>query len=778
MKRLSRLAFALLIVLMIVLAAATLLEKSEGSDFVARNIYQSGWFVALWGVLSLSALGAIRLRFRHLRPSVITLHGALLLILLGALLTFTTAHKGYLHLREGKAVSRFRTETDHLLRPIPFSLTLENFSIEYYPGTRAPADYRSRLLLSEGKKRLSAEVSMNRILSYRGWRFYQSSFDDDLRGSILSVNYDPYGIPVTYAGYMLLGLSMLAFLADKRAGFRQLLRHPLAKRTLLFGGLLFGGFSSLQAAPRTLTPETASAFGCLRISHGDRVVPLQTLARDFTLKIYGKPHYRNFSAEQVLCGWIFFPEEWQHEPMIRIKADTVRRLIGSDEYASFTDFFDSARRYKLTDFALHPPSDPREENFKAFCQANEKVQLIVMLQAGQLLKLFPQDSARHIRWLAPTDPIQRLPTADSVFIKGIFPLLYEAVTAGEDPKIRELIDKIDRFQRQRGGAQWLPERKLQAERLYNRLDILAWLYRLNLCAGLLAFLYFSESLLSGTRRGGLERWLNLPLWISFLGLSGTLTLRGYIAGHLPLSNGYETMMFIAWCVLLATFPLRKRFPPATASGLLLSGFSLLVASLGSMNPQITSLMPVLASPWLSIHVSLIMASYALFGFILLNSLIAMIILLSGSPAQRQRVFNILRRLQRLSRMLLYPAVFLLAAGIFIGAVWANVSWGRYWGWDPKEVWALITLMLYALPLHTASLPRFRNPFFFHTFLLWAFASVLMTYFGVNYFLGGVHSYAGELHSRSWEIFSGCGIVLTLLLTLTAHRAYRRYRFYR
>ncbi len=791
MKTLTRLAFGLWICLMVCLAAATFLEKHSGSDYVARYVYHTSWFVGLWGALAAAATCVIIGRAIYLRKTAILLHLSFLLILAGALLTFSFSKKGFLHLREGETSQQFQSENDASPIPLPFALRLDRFEIQYYRGTLAPADYLSHLTLLEGSEQRPVRISMNRILAHRGWRFYQTSFDNDRKGSVLSVNYDPYGTPVTYAGYLCLGIAMIGVLLDKRSGFRKLLRHPLWKRSLpLVCFLGFSGLSPLQAAPATLSSEAASAFGRLRVLYGDRVVPLQTLARDFTLKIYGKPHYQNYSPEQVLCGWVFFPEQWQHEPMIRIKSDTIRRLIRSgngrnapfpehtktpknwSKLVTFTDFFTPQRRYKLADLPIRT-SNPQGKVAQAIAEADEKIQLIVMLQAGQLLTIFPHDSAGQIRWSAPTDPLPNLPTEDSILIRGFFPLLYEAVNHGEESKIRSLIDKIDRFQRQRGAVKALPENRLQAERIYNRLDTVSWLYRFNLSWGFLAFVYFGWSLLSGRRKRSWETVFLIPVLLSLTLLSITLALRGYIAGHLPLSNGYETMMFIAGCVLLVTLLIRRRFPPATASGLILSGFALLVAALGSMNPRITSLMPVLNSPWLSLHVSLIMVSYTLLGFILLNGLSAMIVILTGKDSRSNTIPSLLKRLQRLSQILLYPAVFLLAAGIFVGAVWANVSWGRYWGWDPKEVWALITLMLYALPLHVRSLPRFRHPFFFHTFAIWAFLSVLMTYFGVNYFLGGVHSYAGTLSSRSlgW-ILTGC-LLCPLLLTLAAYRVYRQ-----
>lgn len=340
-----------------------------------------------------------------------------------------------------------------------------------------------------------------------------------------------------------------------------------------------------------------------------------------------------------------------------------------------------------------------------------------MIQSGRVLRLFPEQGENRTQWYAPTDPVRALPKGDSVFIKGIFPLMYEAVRNGDSDGLRGLIDKMAAFQRERGAAGFLPERRLKAELLYNRLDAVPWLYRIDLCCGLLAFAYFVWSLASGRRNRRIERLSLVPLAGTAVLLTVSMALRGYAAGHLPLSNGYETMIFVSWCLSLLALGIGRRFPIAAASGLLMSGFALLVASLGMANPQITPLVPVLRSPWLSLHVSLIMVSYALLGLLMLNGTAALALAAAARAGTAERTSRTLARLRLFGRLLLYPAVFLLTAGIFTGAVWANASWGRYWGWDPKEVWALITLIVYALPLHEQSLARFRRPLFFHAYSL-------------------------------------------------------------
>ncbi|MEI3590530.1 MAG: cytochrome c biogenesis protein ResB [Alistipes ihumii] len=634
-KALGRTAFALLIGMAVCLAAATFVEKTEGSEFAARHIYRTGWFAAWWALIAASALPVAVVRIGPGKRAAVALHLSLGLILFGALLTFATSQKGYVHLRERTETACFRPETGGEARPLPFSLRLERFEIECYPGTQAPADYRSLLTVVDSRGPQPAVVSMNRILSRDGYRLYQTSFDEDMRGSILSVNRDPYGIPVTYAGYLLLGVSMIGTLCSKRSGFRRLLRHPLLKRAgflLLFASVCCGASAG---APATLDRETADALGRLRMLYGDRVAPVQTFARDLTVKICGKPAYGKYTAEQVLAGWIFFPEQWQHEPMIRIKQDTVRKLLGSGATAALTDFFGPGRSYRLAE-AIRHGADRGDPAHRAFAETDEKIQLIAMIQSGRVLRLFPEQGENGTQWYAPTDPVRALPKGDSVFIKGIFPLMYEAVRNGDSDGLRGLIDKTAAFQRERGAAGFLPEGRLKAELLYNRLNAVPWLYRIDLCCGLLAFAYFVWSLASGRRNRRIERLSLVPLAGTAVLLTVSMALRGYAAGHLPLGNGYETMIFVAWCLSLLALGIGRRFPIAAASGLLMSGFALLVASLGMANPQITPLVPVLRSPWLSLHVSLIMVSYALLGLLMLNGTAALALAAAARAGTAER----------------------------------------------------------------------------------------------------------------------------------------------
>lgn len=586
-----------------------------------------------------------------------------------------------MHLTVGNEVRTFQEADSKKIVELPFALRLDSFRIEYYPGTKAPADYISYI---HGVP----PVSMNQIYSHQGFRFYQSSFDEDWQGSWLTVNYDPWGIGVTYAGYILLGLSMIVMLIDRRGEFRRLLRHPLLKKGLFLMLLCFSA-GVLQAQQRRSLPALArgqaDSLARKQVIYNDRVVPFNTLARDFVLKLTGKTSYGGMTPEQVLGGWLLRPEVWQNEPMIYIKSAELReKLHLTSSYARLTDLFDG-NRYRLQEF-WHGEQNRQHKMSsleKAVIEADEKVELILMLRNGTLIRPLPKD----------------------------------------------------------GSVKPLSEMKITMELLYNRIPFSKWLFMINLTAGFLAFFRLiyrgvkrqkSMTVAMDGRWGrAFDTSLVVVLYGAFLFHLLGYVLRWYIGGRIPLSNGYETMQFLALCTLLIACLLQKRFPFTLPFGFLLSGFALLVSYLGQMNPQITPLMPVLVSPLLSTHVSLIMMSYALFAFMMLNGILALCLRRSA------------RMLMLLSRLLLYPAVFFLGIGIFLGAVWANVSWGRYWAWDPKEVWALITFMVYGVAFHAHSLRKFRKPLFFHVYMIVAFLTVLMTYFGVNFFLGGMHSYANS-----------------------------------
>ncbi len=494
---------------------------------------------------------------------------------------------------------------------------------------------------------------------------------------------------------------------------------------------------------KSLNREQSAEWVSVWVNYHDRICPLQTLAIDFTTKLTGKSRYNNLNAEQFLLGWLFFPEQWQDVPLFEFKHPKLKEVINSSGKACFSDFFEKDGFYKLDLYRKEMYGAEKQTAFaKEAIRLDEKIQLIHMLHEGNLLKIFPFTSADGTtRWFSPSDMLpEKTDSVHMLVVHNILPLYLEYARENRSEDALRVIQGLQRLQQKNAAGALPSESHLKAELINNQVNIFSWLFKINLTAGFIGLLLFLFCMIRDKKTNRIHRFFYGFLIITFLLQTAGLCLRGYIAGRLPMSNGYETMLIVAWSALFIGLLCYRRSFLITVFSLLLSGFTLLVAHIGSMNPHITPLVPVLQSPLLSIHVSFIMVAYGLCGFMLLNSLTSFSLLAFGRKNPQTSVT--LTNMKEMSELFMYPATFFMGAGIFIGAIWANVSWGRYWGWDPKEVWALITFLLMSFSFHGKTLKWFNRPVFYHFFVLIIFAAVLMTYFGVNYILGGKHSYAG------------------------------------
>ena len=727
-KKIGLFSLLLLALLALVLALATLYEHLNGSARAGFFIYNSVWFTLLWLLAATMGCYYIAVKSLQKRFSVFLLHLSFLIILFGALTTRIAGKTGHVHLREDRRVDMFLDEWTHSVVILPFSLSLKSFEIEYYPGTDSPANYVSVVELTDSKtgERFEREISMNNILRYKGYRFYQSSFDEDRQGTILSVNRDIIGITISYIGYYLMFLSMLLILLDKRERFRFLLKK-LAPKPAIIAILIFipvFARAKSQPPPQLLSDsmivckDMASNLGGIWVEYLGRISPVQTLANDFTVKITGKKRYNNISGEQFFFGWLLFYEKWRQEPIFKLKSEELKLIAGAnDGKASLADFFDANGRNKLEPYYRQMYAGNRTKGWiNEAVKLNDKFYLIEMLQNGSLLKILPmQNDDGKLQWYAPEND-------------GIAAIIN--------------VDRLREFQQKNAGDTLPSTAIMKMEKIYNRLQIFSLLFMICLTAGSLGLLFFifKDSKIQRFKDSKIQRFFVIALWVVFVMAAIGLVMRTCIGGRFPLSNTYETMLLLSWFSLLTGILMRRYSFLLVIFSFLLSGFTLLVAHIGSMNPQITPLVPVLNSPWLSIHVLTIMTSYGLCGFMTFNSITAFIVWLTGIK-KKDNIAEYIKQLKETNELLMYPATFLMGAGIFIGAIWANVSWGRYWGWDPKEVWALITFMLMGLTFHEKTLAWLRKPLVYHIFVVIIFLSVLMTYFGVNYLLGGRHSYA-------------------------------------
>ena len=727
--KLRHIPFLLLVAVSMALAAATFVEHAGGHAAAVGTIYTARWMIALWAATAVTGFVVVVGRLR-VRPAALLLHLSLLLILAGALVTHLWGTQGVISLRTCQRANLYVNSENQAVEQLPFQVLLSDFTLETYPGTQSPMDYVSQVsIVEKGAVAKTLSISMNNVGEYGGYRFYQSGYDPDLEGAHLLVSCDPWGLPMTYTGYGLLFLSMLLLMVLPREGFRRLLLLAVLMVAATRAAL---PVSAAHVLPRA----TAARFGHLYVNYNGRICPMQTLARDFTTKLCGKPGFEGYSAEQVLTGFLLDPAEWTTLPIIKVKG-SVARVLGTDKkYVSYQDFYD-ADGYKLAPLLADIRQGKQPADVRAILDADEKMNILLMLFNGELLKMFPCHDADGLRWYSQAGALPPGMAEDKyMFIKKSMDYIGELAWKGDYAQVDTVLDKIRSYQQKEADGLLPSDTLFKAEKLYNSADHTRPLAMLLTALGIVSFAVF---LVHWLRRRALPRWLRLVmngvLGLTLAYLLFIIMLRGYVAQHLPLSNGFETMQFMALVSLLITLFMQRRFMLLMPFGLLLAGLTLLVAMMGEANPQITLLMPVLASPLLSIHVCVIMAAYSLLAFILLNAVTALVLLARGVHAAA------VAQLTHMSRLMLYLALFCLATGIFIGAVWANQSWGRYWGWDPKEVWALITMLVYSIPMHAQSIRWLQKPRWFHLYLALAFLSILMTYFGVNFFLGGMHSYA-------------------------------------
>ena len=752
----KKIIFILYILVLVCMAAATIVEKSQGTDYAHAHYYGAWWFILIWAVLA--ALGAFYIIKRKVKcASTLALHLSFIIILLGALLTHVSAKRGMIHLRIGQPTDTYMAQDEEQgmkEEKLPFSLCLQKFEAKMHDGTNAVADYSSKFTVIDGDEKSEGEVSMNNIYSHRSYRLYQSSYDEDGKGSVLAINADPYGIPVTYTGYALLFISLVWMLFDPKGGYRKLLKSPLLKKGALMTALILsmGNIQTLHAESATgnlqnavLPKETAEKFGELHILYNDRICPVQTFALDFCKKIYGARSYQGLTAEQVLSGWVFYGNTWANEPFIKIKSGEMKTAMNLPDYASLNTFFNREMGgYTIGLYVQEYYNGQQDKFHQQAADIDSKIQIIMELREGISLKVLPYTFTKNVKatkdhpfikagtttWFAPVD---KLPLAveyqHALYIKNVFSLLYGDVQKGNMDRVNIFFDKMLKYQEVSSGSSLPSKIQYQAERINNDFPFATILFMVNLTLGFIALFYTIYRMTKNRQLKALDITLPILLCISFLALTFGLALRWIISGNVPLSNGYESMLSVAWLVLLISIFMQFRIRIVMVFGFMLSGFFLLVSHINQMDPAIGQMMPVLNSPLLSIHVSIIMMSYALLSLTFICGIMGICM---QSHAEE---------LQTLSRIFLYPALTAMGFGIFIGAIWANVSWGNYWSWDSKETWALITFMIYAVVVHTQSLPIFRKPLTYHIYISLAFLSIAMTYFGVNYFLTGMHSYA-------------------------------------
>ena len=711
--------------LVVCMGFSTIVEKFCGKTYVSEIIYGSWWFAALWALTAIVSMLYLVRKKVYRRFAVMMLHTAFIVILIGAMTTHVTSREGSLHIRKGEAALAF-TDNHGATCSLPFAICLKDFEMVHYPGTDAVMDYKAHIVVESNGTEEEIYISMNNIGKVSGYRYYQSSYDIDGQGTVMLVAYDPYGIAITYTGYLMMLAGLILTMCSRHSRLRHLLRIATRPAMTMLVLCLCCGQTK---AGEVIDKEIADEMGQIAVLYNGRICPLNTAATDFVTKLCGKSTWQGMTANEIFLSWTIFYSEWENRPIIKVKDREVQKILGIDgKWACVRDFYTSQNEYKLKD-KISDVSLP-ESTRKAIRETDEKIQVVTMFYNSGLLRIFPLSNHGIIEWHKPgsTELPHDVGEAEFQFINHAMDHLVMSILAQDVTRARSIITKITLYQKEKAQGILPSAALMQAEIIYNKLQAAVWTVFVILTFSLLfCVMFFSKRPERRVRICHTVFVILLTIYITLL-----IALRWCVSGHVPMSNGFETMLFMAWISMLLTLILTRHFPVMKAFGPVVSSFCLLVAMLASGNPQITQLMPVLQSPLLTFHVVFVMLAYAILAIITLIAIQCLALRLRTSEMERMTA---------LSQFLLYPSVAFLAIGIFIGAVWANVSWGTYWSWDPKETWALITLMVYAIPLHQSSLWQSRKPRSYHWFVLLSFITVLMTYFGVNYFLSGMHSYA-------------------------------------
>lgn len=675
---------------------------------------------------------------------------------------------------------------------LPFDIYLRDFVLDRYPGSMSPASYASEITVKNNNENFDYRIFMNNVLDYDGYRFYQSSYDQDEKGTVLSVNKDPGKIP-TYIGYFLLCLGMFMNFLNPHSRFRTLARlinKDTLKHTSVIIFILLLSFGSektfaqdLNSTLPVVNTNHAKALATLIVqkSADGRMVPFDTLSREILEKIHQSDSYKGQNSNAVMLSMLVDVNKWQMEPFILMPQnqavrDAIANIleIPSAKYISYKDFFDVNNRYKLQKYVENANrKNPNARGIfdKEIIKLDERANVVNLVFSGELFKFIPVQNNPNNVWLAPFSAVTTLKGDEGhivlALIQNYFSAVENAFKDGNWTRADEGLKFIKEYQEKIGYKVMPSKTKVEMEIFSNKAEIFVKLAPVYLIAGfLLLILVFSKMVVPNLKISFIFKVVYVLNVLAFVIHTVGLGLRAYLSGHAPWSNGYESMVYIAWALSLSGIFFSRKSPIALSLTSILSGVVLMVAHLSEMNPQITNLVPVLNSYWLSIHVSVITASYGFLGLCALLGIFTLFLMCFLKKDGKYNL-NILRNITeatRINEMAMIFGLCLLTVGNFLGAIWANESWGRYWSWDSKETWALVSILVYAAILHLRMIPKYCNQFVFALWSMFAYWVIIMTYFGVNYFLTGLHSYAaGEAAQIPNYVYWGFALMVVLAL---------------
>ena len=682
---------------------------------------------------------------------------------------------------------------------IPFSIILNDFIAEKYPGTEnSYSSFRSKVTV-ESESTFDYDIYMNNILNHKGYRFFQASFDPDEKGTILSVNKDFWGTFITYTGYLLLFFSMSGIFFIGNTRFKSLSRQ-LNKKTLtvlFFMTALTANAQNDNYLDKTkfidsviladsYSEEHAKKFGKIIIQDsGGRMKPANTFSSELLRKVSRSDNYNGLNSDQVLLSIMDNPSLWFNAPLVYLKpgqkGDTIRKVIGVSKdlkKAPLVSFFDELGNYKLApNLEKAYLSVIPTQIEKDFIQVDRRVNLLYSALEGKIMRVFPVPEDVNNKWVSfPEIDEFNFSGADSLYVKNVLPLYFQTLKLSRESndyiQSEELLESISGFQRKFGEDVIPSSNKINAEITYNRVDIFNRLYRYYLLSGLglliiLIFQIFYDNKLNSLLVKGLKYIIYTLFFLNTLGLIS----RWYISGHAPWSDAYESMIYVAWSAVIFGIIFGRKSNFTLASATFVSSIILSIAHMNWLDPSIANLQPVLDSYWLMIHVAVIVGSYGPFTIGMILGVVALFLTILSNKKNRKKMSEKLEELTIVNELSLTIGLIMLTIGNFLGGMWANESWGRYWGWDPKETWALISIIVYAAVLHLRIVPTLKGKWLFNLMSIIAFASIMMTYFGVNFYLTGLHSYASgeKVITPTFVYYSLIFITILALISYFANK---------
>ncbi len=672
---------------------------------------------------------------------------------------------------------------------LPFGMKLNDFIAEKYPGTeKGYASFMSRVTVAD-ERPFDYDIFMNHVLDHKGYRFFQSSFDPDEKGTVLSVNHDQWGTWITYIGYFLLYLGLMGIMFFGKTRFKDLassldkLNNKKKNLVASLSLLLAFSFSASaqeqhtandghdhQKAPSTqqvdslikasiVAKEHADKFGKLVIQdEGGRMKPINTFSSELLRKLSLKDTYLDFSSDQVLLSMMMNPAVWYNTEFIAVdkktQNDSIRKIIGvpsGKEYVKATDFFDDKGQYKLEPYLREATATTNPNKFQQdFKDANIRLSLLNQALGQDIVKIFPLLNDENNKWISAVEyrggQYQVADSLYSNFIRNAMPYylmtLGKAQQSGNYAEADKLLAAFEQNQLNHGSEVLPSDQKIETEVIYNRLNIFNRLYRYYALVGILMFftLIFQIFKDRSIWRAAIYLFKGTII-VFFLWHTAGLILRGYISGHAPWSNAYESILYVSWATMGIGLAFGRKSNMTIAASAFVTAMLLWIAHQSWIDPSIANLQPVLDSYWLMIHVAVIVASYGPLTVGMILGLVSLILIILTTKKNKARMDINIKELTIINELAITVGLIMLTIGNFLGGQWANESWGRYWGWDPKETWALISIMIYAFVIHTRLVPGLRGKWTFNYLSVIAFGSIMMTYFGVNFYLVGLHSYA-------------------------------------